>query len=450
MIELDNREALGAEFQTLAQDFLKAAKAKGATAAEIGIDKGTGLSVAVRMGEVDKLQYHRDQGASISVYFGHKKGFASSGDLSPKALTDALEAACNIARFTAEDEYNGLADPELMAREIPELDLYHPWDVDAARAITLAQETEQAARDHDARITNSEGAEVDSYAGLGVYANSNGFSGITSSTRHTVSCAVVGQEGSAMQRDYWYSSHCLPARLEPAAAIGHKAAERTLRRLNGRSLSPRTVPVLYVPELAKGLVGTLVSGISGGALYRKATFLLNSLGQPVFPDFVQLSERPHLPCTLGSRAYDAEGVATFDREIVEDGRIQGYFLGSYSARKLGMRTTASASGASNLILHDTGQDWQGMLDALGTGLMVTELIGSGINMITGDYSRGAAGFWVENGEVQYPVEEITIAGNLKDMFRDIRAIGNDVDLRGRIQSDSVLIGGMTVAGQQAG
>ncbi|MCB1619286.1 MAG: metalloprotease PmbA [Thiothrix sp.] len=450
MIELDNREALGAEFQTLAQDFLKAAKAKGATAAEIGIDKGTGLSVAVRMGEVDKLQYHRDQGASISVYFGHKKGFASSGDLSPKALTDALEAACNIARFTAEDEYNGLADPELMAREIPELDLYHPWDVDAARAITLAQETEQAARDHDARITNSEGAEVDSYAGLGVYANSNGFSGITSSTRHTVSCAVVGQEGSAMQRDYWYSSHCLPARLEPAAAIGHKAAERTLRRLNGRSLSPRTVPVLYVPELAKGLVGTLVSGISGGALYRKATFLLNSLGQPVFPDFVQLSERPHLPCTLGSRAYDAEGVATFDREIVEDGRIQGYFLGSYSARKLGMRTTASASGASNLILHDTGQDWQGMLDALGTGLMVTELIGSGINMITGDYSRGAAGFWVENGEVQYPVEEITIAGNLKDMFRDIRAIGNDVDLRGRIQSGSVLIGGMTVAGQQAG
>jgi len=450
MIELDNREALGAEFQTLAQDFLKAAKAKGATAAEIGIDKGTGLSVAVRMGEVDKLQYHRDQGASISVYFGHKKGFASSGDLSPKALTDALEAACNIARFTAEDEYNGLADPELMAREIPELDLYHPWDVDAARAITLAQETEQAARDHDARITNSEGAEVDSYAGLGVYANSNGFSGITSSTRHTVSCAVVGQEGSAMQRDYWYSSHCLPARLEPAAAIGHKAAERTLRRLNGRSLSPRTVPVLYVPELAKGLVGTLVSGISGGALYRKATFLLNSLGQPVFPDFVQLSERPHLPCTLGSRAYDAEGVATFDREIVEDGRIQGYFVGSYSARKLGMRTTASASGASNLILHDTGQDWQGMLDALGTGLMVTELIGSGINMITGDYSRGAAGFWVENGEVQYPVEEITIAGNLKDMFRDIRAIGNDVDLRGRIQSDSVLIGGMTVAGQQAG
>ncbi|HPE62307.1 MAG TPA: metalloprotease PmbA [Thiolinea sp.] len=450
MIELDNRKALGATFQTLAQDFLKAAKAKGATAAEIGIDKGTGLSVAVRLGEVDKLQYHRDQGASVTVYFGHKKGFASSGDLSPQALADTLEAACNIARYTAEDEYNGLADPDLMARDIPDLALYHPWDVDAERAIAMALETEQAARGHDPRIVNSEGADVDSYAGLGIYANSNGFSGVTSSTRHTVSCAVVGQEGSSMQRDYWYSSHCRPDRLESPAAIGTRAAERTLRRLNGRSLSTREVPVLYVPELAKGLVGTLVSGISGGALYRKATFLLDSLGQPIFPDFVQLSERPHLKCTLGSRAYDAEGVATFDREIVADGRIQGYFLGSYSARKLGMQTTASASGASNLILHDTGQDWNGMLAALGTGLMVTELIGSGINMITGDYSRGAAGFWVENGEIRYPVEEITIAGNLREMFHNIQAIGNDVDLRGRIQSGSVLIGRMTVAGQQAG
>lgn len=447
MIELENKAALSAEFQTLAENILKSAAAKGATAAEVSIDKGTGLSVEVRMGEVEKLQYHRDQGASLTVYFGHKKGFASSGDLSPQALEDTLDAACRIARYTAEDEFNGLADAELMATEIPELDLYHPWDLSADRGIELALQAETIAREQDERIVNGDGSGVDSYAGLSVYANSHGFSGVSSSTRHSLSCSLVAKDSEAMQRDYWYSTDCIPARLETAEAIGLKAAERTLRRLNGRSLTTREVPVLFVPEQARGLVGHLVGALGGGAQYRKASFLLDSIGQQAFPDFIQLQERPHLQQALGSRAYDSEGVATCDRDIVRDGVIQDYFLGSYSARKLGRQTTGSAGGSGNLLLADTGVSAEELLAQLGTGLMVTELIGQGINGITGDYSRGAAGFWVENGEIQYPVEEITIAGNLKDMYMAIEAVGNDIDRRGRIQSGSVLVGKMTVAGQ---
>ncbi|MEZ5537469.1 MAG: metalloprotease PmbA [Thiolinea sp.] len=447
MIELENRAALTAEFQALAENILKSARAKGATAAEVGIDKGTGLSVEVRMGEVEKLQYHRDQGASLTVYFGNKKGFASSGDLSPEALENTLDAACRIARYTAEDEFNGLADAELMATDIPDLDLYHPWDLNADQGIELALAAENIAREQDKRIVNSDGAGVDSYAGLGLYANSHGFSGVTSSTRHSLSCSLVAQDGDSMQRDYWYSTTCVPDQLEQAEAIGLRAAERTVRRLNGRSLNTREVPVLFVPELARGLIGHLVSALGGSAQYRKASFLLDSIGKQVFPEFVQLQERPHLQRALGSRAYDSEGVATRDRDIVRDGKIQDYFLGSYSARKLGRQTTGSAGGSGNLLLTDTGVSAEEILAQMGTGLMVTELIGHGINGITGDYSRGAAGFWVENGEILYPVEEITIAGNLKDMYRDIQAVGSDIDRRGRIQSGSVLVGKMTVAGQ---
>ncbi|PIE00267.1 MAG: metalloprotease PmbA [Thiothrix nivea] len=447
MIELENKAALSAGFQTLADEILRSAAAKGATAAEVSIDKGTGLSVEVRMGEVEKLQYHRDQGASLTVYFGHKKGVASSGDLSPQALEETLDAACRIARYTAEDTFNGLADAERMATEIPELDLYHPWDLTADQGIELALQAETIARDQDERIVNSDGSGVDSYAGLSVYANSHGFSGVSSSTQHSLSCSLVARQGDDMQRDYWYSTACVPEQLETAEAIGLKAAERTLRRLNGRSLTTREVPVLFVPELARGLVGHLVSALSGGAQYRKASFLLDSIGQQVFPDFVQLQERPHLKQALGSRAYDDEGVATRDRAIVRDGQVQDYFLSSYSARKLGRQTTGSAGGSGNLLLADTGVSAEAMLEQMETGLMVTELIGQGINGITGDYSRGAAGFWVENGEIQYPVEEITIAGNLKDMFMAIQAVGNDIDRRGRIQSGSVLVGKMTVAGQ---
>lgn len=446
MIELENRAELAAQFEQIAADVLKAARAKGATAAEVGITKGNGLSVEVRMGEVEKLQYHRDQGASITVYFGHKQGNASSNDFSKASLESALDAACRIARYTAEDEFNGLADAELMAKHIPDLDLYHPWDMDADRAIELALEAENVARTHDPRITNSEGAGVDSYAGIGIYANSNQFSGVSASTRHSLSCSVVAQENDSMQRDYWYSSACFPEGLESAQTIGREAAIRTVRRLNGRSLSTREVPILYVPELARGLIGHLAGAISGGVQYRKATFLLDSIGKKVLPDFVQVREMPHLKRMLSSRAFDSEGVATNEREIVKDGVIQGYFLGSYSARKLGMQTTGNAGGNSNLILSDTGVSFDAMLKQLHTGLMITELIGSGINSITGDYSRGAAGFWVENGEIQYPVEEITIASNLKDMYRGIQAIGTDIDRRGSIHSGSILIDRMTVAG----
>lgn len=447
MIELENRAALGAEFQALADNMLKSAAAKGVTAAEVSIEKGTGLSVEVRMGEVEKLQYHRDQGVSLTVYFGHKKGFASSGDLSPQALNDTLEAACRIARYTAEDEFNGLPDAELMATDIPDLDLYHPWDLEADQGIELALAAENTARAQDKRIVNSDGAGVDSYAGLGVYANSNGFSGINSSTRHSLSCSLVAQDGESMQRDYWYTSSCVPGKLESAESIGLEAARRTLRRLNGRSLTTREVPVMFVPELARGLVGHLTGAIGGSAQYHKASFLLDSIGQQVFPDFINLQERPHLKQALGSRPYDSEGVFTRDRDIILDGKVQGYFLGSYSARKLGMTTTGSAGGSSNLLLADTGISAKEMLEEMGTGLMVTELIGQGVNSITGDYSRGAAGFWVENGEIQYPVEEITIAGNLRNMFMDIQAVGTDIDDRGRIQTGSILVGKMMVAGQ---
>lgn len=447
MIELENRFELASEFQAMAERVLAAVKAKGATAAELDIDKGTGLSVEVRMGQIDKLQYHRDQSINLTVYFGHRKGFASTGDFSAQALEDTLDAACRIARYTSEDDYNGLADAEQMATVFPELDLYHPWDLDAEQAIDLALQAENAAREHDARITNSEGASVDSYAGLSVYANSHGFSGVRHSTRHTIGCAVVAQEGDSMQRDHWYTIARLPQKLEAAASVGVEAAQRTLRRLNARALSTREAPVLFVPELARGLIGSLVGAISGGSQYRKASFLLNSLGQQVFPSFVQLREDPFLVQALGSRAYDAEGVATYARDIVKDGVIQDYFLSSYSARKLGMRSTGSASGATNLLLADTGVSFVDLLQQMGTGLLVTELIGHGINSITGDYSRGAVGYWVEKGTIVHPVEEITIAGNLKAMFKGIVGIANDVDERGSIRTGSILIDKMTIAGQ---
>ncbi|MEZ5478867.1 MAG: metallopeptidase TldD-related protein [Thiolinea sp.] len=300
---------------------------------EVGLEKGTGLSVEVRMGTVDKLQYHRDQGASLTVYFGHRKGFASSGDLSWEALQDTLDAACRIARYTEEDEFNGLADAELMARELPELDLYHPWALTADEAIESALRAEDVARQYDRRIVNSDGAGVDGYAGLGVYANSHGLTAWAAAPgRHSISCSLVGQEGKSMQRDYWYSTSCLPEQLEAADAIGLKAAQRTVRRLNGRALTTRTAPVLFVPELARGLIGSLVGALSGGAQYRKASFLLNAIDQQIFPEFVQLQERPHLRQALGSRAYDAEGVATHDRDIIQDGRVQGCFLVVFGAQ----------------------------------------------------------------------------------------------------------------------
>lgn len=447
MIELENRFDMATEFQAMAEQMLAAAKARGATAAELDIDKGTGLSVEVRMGQVDKLQYHRDQGINLTVYFGHRKGFASTGDFSRPALEDTLDAACRIACYTSEDAFNGLAEPAEMATEFPKLDLYHPWELDAEMAIDMAFQTETVAREHDKRITNSEGASVDSYAGLGLYANSHDFMGVRHATRHSLSCAVVAQEGDSMQRDYWYSVSRVPGHLESADTVGAEAAQRAVRRLHAHSLSTREAPVLFVPPLARGLISSLVGAISGGSQYRKASFLLNSIGQQAFPEFVHLYEDPFIRQGLASRSYDSEGVATQKRDIVKDGVIQGYFLGSYSARKLGMKTTGNASGTSNLLLADTGASFLDLLRQMGTGLLVTELIGHGINNITGDYSRGAVGYWIEDGMIVHPVEEVTIAGNLKTMFKGIIGIGHDVDERGSIRTGSILLDKMTIAGQ---
>ena len=447
MIELQDRFGIATEFQAIADHLLDEAKAAGATAAEVDVDKGTGLSVEVRMGTVDKLQYHRDQGVNLTVYFGHRKGSASTGDFSKQALQDTLDAACRIARYTSEDPFNGLADRALMATDFPKLDLYHPWDLDAEQAIEMATHAEAVAREHDKRITNSEGASVDSYAGVSLYANTHDFMAVRHSTRHSISCAVVAQEGSSMQRDHWYSVSRVASYLDSADTVGAEAAQRAVRRLHARSLSTREAPVLFVPQLARGLIGSLVGAISGGAQYRKATFLLDALGQQVFPDFVHLREDPYLRQGLGSRSYDAEGVQTQQRDIVRDGIIQGYFIASYSARKLGMQSTGSASGATNLLLEDTGVSFVDLIQQMGTGLMVTELIGNGTNGITGDYSRGAVGYWIENGMIMHPVEEVTIAGNLKSMFKGIVGIANDVDTRGSIHTGSILIDKMTVAGQ---
>jgi PmbA protein len=396
---------------------------------------------------VETIEYNRDKGMSVSVYFGHKRGHASTPDLSPQALQDTVLAACSIARHTAQDEFCGLADPSMLAGDIPDLDLYHPWDITVDQAIELARACEAAAMSCDPRLNNSEGASVSAHEGLFAYANSHGFCGGYPTSRHGISCSVIAEQSESMQRDYWYSTARAAADLETAEAVGIMAGKRTIRRLGAKQLSTRQTPVLFEPGLAAGLISHFISAISGGNLYRKSSFLLDCLGKQVFSPAVQISERPHLPRGLASSPFDHEGVATGDRELVSDGVLQGYVLSSYSARKLGMQTTGNAGGNHNLVIRSGEYDFAGLLKLMGTGLVVTELLGHGNNLVTGDYSRGAAGFWVENGEIQFPVEEITIAGNLKDMFRGIVAIGNDVLVQGSKQCGSVLLDHMTVAGE---
>lgn len=428
-------------------DILLEAQAQGASAAEAAISMETGLSVTVRMGEVETLEHQRDKGLGVTVYFGQRKGSASSSDLSPQAMRETVRAASNIARFTAVDDCAGLAESNLMAQSLPELDLCHPWAPSAEHAITLAQTCEAAARAVDARITNSEGASITSHEGLYVYGNSHGFVGSYPSTRHSISCAVIGQQGNAMQRDYWYSVARAHTDMDDGVLVGQRAAERTLRRLNARRLSTRQTPVIFEAAIASSLLSHFVSAIRGGSLYRKASFLLDHLGKRIFPAHVHIHEQPHLKRALGSAPFDNEGVATQARDLVQDGILQGYVLDSYSARKLGMQTTGNAGGVHNLFIDPGQHDLAGLLRTLHTGLFVTELLGSGVNTVTGDYSRGAAGFWVENGEIQYPVEEITIAGNLRDMYQQLLEVGSDVDLRGNIRTGSLLIENMTVAGE---
>ena len=444
--DLTDLDAARARLEALAEDALARARKGGASAAEVGASLAGGLSVTVRKGEVETLEHQRDRGFSVTVYFGQRKGSASTSDLAPRAIEETVDKACTIARYTAEDACAGLPDPDCMAADPPDLDLDHPWDLEPDQAVALARDCEAAGLQADERITNTEGGSLSSHRGLRVYANTHGFSGGYASTSHSVSCALIAGKGDHMQRVYWYTlSRCADA-LESPEAVGRRAAERTLRRLGARKLSTRSVPVIFVAELARGFLGHLVGAVKGGAQYRKASFLLDAAGTQVLPAWMSLEERPHIMRGMGSAPFDAEGVATHDRSLVEAGVLQGYVLSSYSARRLGLRTTGNAGGIHNLRVLGDGRDFAALLQQMGRGLVVTELMGQGVNGVTGDYSRGASGFWVEGGEIAHPVHEVTIAGNLKDLYLDIQAIGSDVDTRGVIQSGSLLIGRMTVAG----
>ncbi len=436
-----------AQLQEMSETVLRLAKDAGASAAEAEVSLGFGQNISVRMNETETIEYNRDKGVSVSVYFGQQKGHASTSDLSPKALQDTVAAACNIARYTAKDEFCGLADAALMAKSMPDLDLHHPWDITVDGAIELAKICETEARGVDARITNSEGASVSTYEGMFAYANSHGFNGGYASSRHGLSCSVIADDGQDnMQRDYWYSTARSADDLESAQYVGRLAGERTVRRLGSKRIKTAQVPVMFDASLSSGLISHLISAISGGSLYRKSSFLVDSLGKQVMSPLVTIEEQPHLLRGLASSPFDNEGVETTSRTLVKDGVLQGYVLSSYSARKLGMKSTGNAGGNHNLIVSHGALDFNAMLKSMGTGLLVTELLGHGVNMVTGDYSRGAAGFWVENGVIVHAVEEITIAGNLADMFKQIVAIGNDVLVQGSKQIGSVLIENMTVAG----
>lgn len=430
----------------LVGELLREARLNGATAAEAAVSYEAGFSVNVRMGEIETVEHHRDKGLGVTVYMGQAKGSASTSDFSAAAIKETVKAACTIARYTAADDYAGLADAEFMAKETPDLDLYHPWDVSVEHAIDLALETEGAAREADARIVNSEGASVSSHQGFRVYGNTHGFVGGYPSTSHSLSCSVLGEEQGSMQRDYWYSSARDAQDLETAAAVGRQAAERAVRRLNGRRLPTCQIPVLFAAEVASSLLSHFIGAIRGGSLYRRSSFLLDSLEKQIFPPFVTIYERPHLRKGLGSAPYDSEGVATRSQDIVKEGILKTYLLDSYSARKLGMQTTGNAGGVHNLFIDSGAKDFPALVKEMNKGLIVTELMGQGVNRVTGDYSRGAAGFWVEDGQIQYPVEEITVAGNLRDMFMRIVEVGNDVDRRKSVQTGTILIEEMTIAG----
>jgi len=434
------------ELEDIVSLVLKEAREQGVDQAEVAASHDIGLSATARLGSVESLEYTNDRGVGVTVYKDQKKGSASTSDFSPAALREAVAKACSFAKYTAADEHSGLADKELMASEVPDLDLMHVWDLDSAEAIRIAIECEDAARTFDSRVTNSEGATVSSNSGVRAYGNTHGFLAGYPKTSHSISCVVVGESNGDMERDYWYSSSRDAAELEAPEEIGKTAARRTVQRLGSRKIKTDRAPVLFAPEVARGFIGHAIGAISGGAQYRRSSFLLNAAGEKIFPNFLQIQERPHIPKAMGSAPYDAEGVATRDRELVVDGVLQGYILGSYSARRLGLKTTANAGGTHNLVLPGSTDDMESLIKSMDRGLLVQELIGQGVNSVTGDYSRGAVGYWIENGEISHPVHEVTIAGNLKDLYQRIAAIGNDQDLRGGIRCGSLLVEAMTIAG----
>ncbi|SFQ00907.1 microcin-processing peptidase 1. Unknown type peptidase. MEROPS family U62 [Nitrosomonas cryotolerans] len=433
--------------QQIARDILTYAKQGGATACETNVSDGFGQTVTVRQKAVETIEYNRDKGLSVTVYIGQKRGNASTTDFSPQAINDTVSAALSIARYTAEDDCAGLADATLLAQVFPDLDLYYPWILPVEEAIQLAGACEAAAYATDKRIINSEGASVALGESQFVYANSLGFMGGYPLSRHSISCAVIAGENNTMQRDYWYSVARDTVDLESAESIGRKAGARSVARLGAKKIATCEVPVLFEAPIASSLISHFVAAVSGGNLYRKSSFLLDSLDRQVFASDIQIRELPHIKKGLASSAFDDEGVATHPRHVVENGVVKGYFLGSYSARKLGLCSTGNAGGCHNLVLENAAPEcFEALLKKMGTGLLVTELLGHGMNAVTGDYSRGASGYWVEGGEIRYPVEEITIAGNMKEMLLGIIAVGDDVVVHGSKQSGSILIERMTVAG----
>ncbi len=432
--------------QDISHETLTLAKKHHATSAEVSAAIEDGYTVTVRMGKLDTIEYHLSKALGITVYFGQRTGSVSTSMTDHKSLEKAIKKACDIARYTQEDDCAGLADAGLMAKELPDLDLYHPWDLDPKKAIKLALQCEKEAHALDKRIKNSESISVSTHKNFSVYANSHGFVDAERGTDHHIGCELIAEQNHEMERDYYYSVARNSADLESFSHIAKKAAERTVSRLGARKLKTQHAPIIFSAETAKSLLSHFISAIRGGNLYRKSSFLLDSINTQVFPKHIRIYENPYLLKGAGSTACDAEGVTTQAKDFVKNGIVQSYVLGSYSARKLGLKTTANAGGVHNLFIDTSDSDLTALLKQMHTGLLVTDLIGQGVHLITGDYSRGAFGFWVENGEIQYPVSEITIAGNLRDMFMRLIAVGNDIDTRGNIQTGSILIENMMIAG----
>lgn len=434
------------KLQEQVEQIIAEARRQGASACEVAVSLEQGLSTTVRQREVETVEFNRDQGFGITLYVGQRKGSASTSASGAEAIRETVAAALAIAEHASEDDFAGLAEADLMAREMADLDLYHPWAITPDQSVEMALECEAAAFAADARITNADGTSLSTHRGCRVYGNSHGFVGSYASTRHSLSCVMIAEQEGQMQRDYWYDVNRQGTLLASAASIGQRAAQRTVSRLGARPVPTCEVPVLFSAELAGGLFGHFLAAISGGNLYRKSSFLEGSLGQQLFPEWLSLHENPHIPRGLASATFDGDGLATYAKPFVQDGVIVSYVLGTYSGRKLGMPSTANAGGVHNLLVTHGTEDQRALLKRMGRGLLVTEMMGQGLNLVTGDYSRGAAGFWVENGEIQYPVQEVTIAGNLRDMFRQILAVGNDLEMRSNIRSGSVLLERMTVAG----
>jgi PmbA protein len=447
MTQLASNASLGPkELEKRVELALEEARQRGVDQAEVSASHDQGLVATARLGDVENLEYTSDRGIGITVYKNSCKGSASTSDTSPAAIREAVAKACTFADVTAADQYAGLADAELMCADIKDLDLEHPWPIDATEAIELAIKTEAAGLQFDKRISNSEGATVSTNHGARCYGNTHGFIGSVLRTSHSISCVVLAESNGVMQRDYFYSTARDANDLDDPAHIGEQAAKRVISRLDSRKMKTTRAPVLFVPELARGFVGHAIGAIAGGAQYRRSSFLLDAKGKKIFPEFFNVLERPHLPKAMASAAFDADGVATSDRDIFADGVLRDYILSAYSARRLRLQTTANAGGAQNLLVPGGGKDQASLIAEMGTGLVVEELIGQGVNGVTGDYSRGAVGHWVENGEIQYPVHEVTIAGNLLELYPRIVAVGDDQDIRGRIRCGSLLVEEMTIAG----